>query len=77
MIIKPFAQVNLWQNFGGQDSITFGTTTITTNLLATALAFSGGMSASLGSWANLYANVSYTTGIDANSQGALAGRLGF
>jgi len=77
MTIKPFAQVNLWQNFGGLDTITFGTTTIGTNLLATALEFSGGVSASLGSWADFYAKVSYTTGIDANSQSALSGRLGF
>ena len=77
MTIKPFAQVNLWQNFGGQDTITFGSTTIATNLLATALEFSGGVSASLGSWADLYAKVSYTTGIDANSQSAISGRLGF
>jgi outer membrane autotransporter protein len=77
MIIKPFAQVNLWQNFGGQDTITFGSTTIATNLLATALEFSGGVSASLGTWADLYAKVSYTTGIDANSQSAVSGRLGF
>jgi autotransporter family porin len=76
-IIKPFAQVNLWQNFGGQDTITFGTTTIATNLLATALEFSGGVSASLGSRTDLYAKVSYTTGIDANSQSAISGRLGF
>lgn len=77
MTIKPFAQVNLWQNFGGQDTITFGSTTIATNLLATALEFSGGVSASLGSWADLYAKVSYTTGIDTNSQSAVSGRLGF
>jgi outer membrane autotransporter protein len=77
MTIKPFAQVNLWQNFGGRDTITFGSTTIATNLWATALEFSGGVSASLGSWADLYAKVSYTTGIDANSQSALSGRLGF
>ena len=75
MIIKPFAQVNLWQNFGGQDTITFGSTTIATNLLATALEFSGGVSASLGGRADLYAKVDYTTGIDANSQSALNGRL--
>jgi outer membrane autotransporter protein len=77
MTIKPFAQANLWQNFGGRDTITFGSTTIATNLLATALEFSGGVSASLGNWADLYAKVSYTTGIDANSQSALGGRLGF
>jgi hypothetical protein len=47
------------------------------NLLATALEFSGGASTSLGSWAALYAKVSYTTGIDANSQSAVSGRLGF
>ncbi len=69
--------MNLWQNFGGQDTITFGSTTIATNLLATALEFSGGVSASLGTRADLYAKVSYTTGIDANSQSALSGRLGF
>ena len=57
-------------------AITFGTT-IATNLLATALEFSGGVSASLGSWADLYAKASYTTGIDANSQSAISGRLGF
>jgi outer membrane autotransporter protein len=76
-IIKPFAQVNLWQNFGGQDTSTFGSTTIATSLLATALEFSGGVSASLGTRADLYAKVSYTTGIDANSQSALSGRLGY
>ena len=37
MTTKPFAQVNLWQNFGSRDTITFGSTTIATNLLATAL----------------------------------------
>ncbi|SEO85119.1 outer membrane autotransporter barrel domain-containing protein [Rhodospirillales bacterium URHD0017] len=71
------AQVNLWQHFGGLDTITFGTTTIATNLLATALEFSGGVSTALGGWADFYAKVSYTTGIDANSQSALSGRLGF
>jgi hypothetical protein len=39
--------------------------------------FSGGVSESLGGWAGLYANVSYTTGIGTNSQSAVSGRLGF
>jgi len=77
MLFKPFAQVNLWHNVGGLDTITFGTTTIGTDLLATALEFSGGVSAKLSGWADLYAKFSYTTGIDANSLSAASGRLGF
>ena len=78
MIIKPFAQVNLWQNFGGQDTDHLRLRRASPpTFLATALEFSGGVSASLGGWADLYAKVSYTTGIDANSQSALSGRLGF
>jgi type V secretory pathway adhesin AidA len=76
-LIKPFVQANLWQNFGGVDTITFGATTIATPLLATALEFAGGVTAAIGGRADLYAKLSYTTGIDANSQSALGGRLGF
>lgn len=39
--------------------------------------FSGGVTASLASWADFYARFSYTTGIDANSLSAASGRLGF
>jgi outer membrane autotransporter protein len=76
-VIKPFAQVNLWQTFNGMDTITFGAMTIATPLQATALEFSGGVTAAIGTGSDLYAKVSYTTGIDANSQSAVSGRLGF
>ena len=77
MVIKPFALVNLWHGFDGQDTIAFNQTSIVTNHGVTALEFGAGVSASIGTWTNLYAKVSYTTDIDGNFQSSFTGRLGF
>ena len=77
MVIKPFALVNLWHGFDGQDTIAFNQTSIVTNHAVTALEFGAGVSASLGKWINLYAKASYTTDIDGNFQSSFTGRLGF
>jgi outer membrane autotransporter protein len=77
MVIKPFALVNLWRDFGGQDTIAFNQTSIATNQSVTALEFGAGASASLGKWVDVYAKASYTTDIDGNFQSSFTGRLGF
>jgi outer membrane autotransporter protein len=77
MVIKPFALVNLWRDFGGQDTIAFNQTSIATNQSVTAMEFGAGMSASVGTWTDVYAKVSYTTDIDGNFQSSFTGRLGF
>src|SRR4029077_2767803 len=77
MGIKPFALVNLWRDFGGQDTIAFNQTSIATNQSVTAMEFGAGLSASVGTWTDVYAKVSYTTDIDGNFQSSFTGRLGF
>ena len=77
MVIKPFALVNLWRDFGGQDTIAFNQTSIATNQSVTAMEFGAGASASVGTWTDVYAKVSYTTDIDGNFQNSFTGRLGF
>ena len=77
MVIKPFALVNLWHGFDGQDTIAFNQTSIITNHGVTALEFGAGASASLGKWVDVYAKASYTTDIDGNFQSSFTGRLGF
>jgi outer membrane autotransporter protein len=76
-VYKPFALVNLWHGFNGQDTIAFNQTLITTNFGVTALEFGGGVSASLSKWADIYAKVTYTTDIDGNFQNSFTGKLGF
>ena len=77
MVIKPFALVNLWHGFNAQDTIAFNQTSIITNLSVTALEFGGGVSASVGKWADVYAKATYTTDIDGNYQSSFTGKLGF
>ena len=77
MVIKPFALVNLWHGFNGQDTIAFNQTSIITNHSVTALEFGGGVSASVGKWADIYAKATYTTDIDGNFQSSFTGKLGF
>jgi outer membrane autotransporter protein len=77
MVVRPFALVNLWHGFDGQDTIAFNTTSIGTNQSVTAMEFGGGVSASLDKWVDVYAKVSYTTDIDGNFQHSISGRLGF
>jgi len=77
MVIKPFALVNLWHGFDGQDTIAFNQTSIITNQSMTALEFGGGVSASVGKSTDVYAKATYTTGIDGNFQSSFTGKLGF
>jgi outer membrane autotransporter protein len=77
MVIKPFALVNLWHNFDGQDTIAFNQTSIATNQSVTAMEFGGGVSASVGKSVDVYAKATYTTDIDGNFQNSFTGKLGF
>ena len=64
MTLKPFVLANLWHGFGGQDTIAFDATPIVNRQSGSAIEFGGGLSASAGKWADVYAKVIYTTGID-------------
>jgi autotransporter family porin len=74
---RPFLMTNLWHDFGGQDTVAFNATPIITSHNVTAIEVGGGVSASMGKWADVYAKVSFTTDIDGNMQSSVSGRLGF
>jgi outer membrane autotransporter protein len=74
---RPFLMTNLWHDFGGQDAVAFNATPIITSHNVTAIEVGGGVSASMGKWADVYAKVSFTTDIDGNMQSSVSGRLGF
>jgi hypothetical protein len=57
--------------------VAFNATPIVTSHNVTAIGVGGGVSASMGKWADIYAKVSYTTDIDGNMQSSVSGRLGF
>jgi autotransporter family porin len=77
MTIKPFVVANLWHDFGEQDTIAFDATPIVNRQSGSAIEFGGGLSASAGKWADVFAKVSYTTAIDGISLTSLGGRFGF
>jgi outer membrane autotransporter protein len=76
MTLKPFVLANLWHGFGGQDT-TPRYDADRQPPSGSAIEFGGGLSASAGTWADVYAKVSYTTAIDGISLNSLSGRFGF
>ena len=77
MTLTPFVLANLWHGFGGQDTLAFDTTPIVNRQGGSAIEFGGGLSASAGKWADVYAKVTYLTAIDEVSGNSLSGRFGF
>ena len=77
MTLTPFVLANLWHGFGGQDTLAFDTTPIVNRQGGSAIEFGGGLSASAGKWADVYAKVTYLTAIDGVSGNSLSGRFGF
>ena len=77
MTLMPFVVANLWHGFGGQDTLAFDTVPIVNRQGGSAIEFGGGLSASAGKWADVYAKVTYLTAIDGVSGNSLSGRFGF
>ena len=77
MTLTPFVLANLWHGFGGQDTLAFDATPIVNRQGGSAIEFGGGLSASAGKWADVYAKVTYLTAIDGVSLTSLSGRFGF
>lgn len=76
-LLQPFLKANVWRNFGGQDTVTFAASdVISTQRMATALEFGGGIVAKFSSAVGAFAAASYTTNLDANRRDTIQGNVG-
>ncbi|WP_233021511.1 autotransporter outer membrane beta-barrel domain-containing protein [Rhodopseudomonas boonkerdii] len=76
-LLQPYLKANLWQDFGGRDTVTFaGTDILDTRRMATALEFGGGIVAKVSSTVGVFAGASYTTNLDSNDRKTIQGNAG-
>jgi autotransporter family porin len=76
MPVQPYADANLWQNFGADYSVVFNDRAIVTGTEGTTLEFGAGLSAQLNSESSVWGGIKYTTGIDGPAGDGLGGMLG-
>lgn len=76
-LLQPYLKANIWQDFGGRDTVTFaGTDVLDTRRMATALEFGGGIVAKLSGTVGVFAGASYTTNLDSNDRKTIQGNAG-
>jgi outer membrane autotransporter protein len=77
MLLQPYLKANLWQNFGGLDTVTFASTdVIGTQRRASAFEIGGGMVARLSDALGIFVSAGYTTNLDDHRQQIVQGNLG-
>ncbi len=76
-LLQPYFKANLWQDFGGRDTVTFaGADILDTRRLATAFEFGGGVVAKFSSAVGIFAGASYTTNLSGNDRQTIQGNAG-
>lgn len=76
MPMQPYADVNLWHDFGADYSVVFNDRAVVTGTEGTSLEFGVGLSAQVTSETSLWGGIKYATGVDGPSGEGLGGTLG-
>lgn len=74
--LRPYLKANLWQNFSSDQTVSFGTDPIVTNLKGTSLEIGGGLTLDLTEKASLFATADYTTNLGGEKTRLWEGNIG-
>ena len=75
-LLQPYLKANLWYDFSGSDTVSFGVNPFMTDFGGTALELGGGIVASVSENISLYATADYTFDVDGEKYRALEGNVG-
>lgn len=76
MVVQPYADVNLWHDFGTNYSVIFNDRAVVTGMEGTSLEFGAGLSAQVTSETSVWSGIKYMTGIEGPAGEGLGGTLG-
>ncbi|MFD1792117.1 autotransporter outer membrane beta-barrel domain-containing protein [Ochrobactrum teleogrylli] len=74
--LRPYLKANLWQNFSSDQTVSFGTDPIVTNLKGTSLEVGGGITVDITEKASLFATADYTTNLGGERTRIWEGNIG-
>ena len=75
-LMQPYLKANLWHDFSGSDTVSFGVNPFVTDFGGTALELGGGIVASVSDNVSLYGTADYTFDVDGERYRALKGNVG-
>ncbi len=74
--LRPYLKANLWQNFSSDQTVSFGTDPIVTDLKGTSLELGGGITVDITEKASLFATADYTTNLGGERTRVWEGNIG-
>ncbi|QPC85563.1 autotransporter outer membrane beta-barrel domain-containing protein [Mesorhizobium sp. NBSH29] len=74
--LQPYLKANIWHEFGGEDHVSFDTTSILSDQGGTSLEVGGGITAKLSDTVSLFASADYTTNLGGEKKRVFEGNLG-
>lgn len=75
--VRPYLKIDFWQDFGGDDSVRFGSSApVETRRRSSTAELAGGVTVDLHSALSLYATASHAENLDSNHAQALTGVIG-
>lgn len=74
--LRPYLKANIWQNFSSDQTVSFGTDPIVTDLKGTSLEIGGGLTLDVTEKASLFATADYTTNLGGEKTRIWEGNIG-
>jgi len=74
--VQPFLNVNLWHQFGSDDTVAFNSRDVVTDVEGTQLEIGGGLSTRLNKTVSLYGAASYSTNVSGDKKQSVGGYFG-